>query len=220
MGGVIAAGSAPDAVVLLGPTGAGKTPLGELLERKGFVGRRCAHFDFGAWLRRAAGGEGAAFGLSEAQVARVKQVLAEGALLEDSEFPMALALLRAFEARLDRGADTLLVLNGLPRHAGQARALEGIVNIRLVLVLDAADDVLLERIRSNVGGDRTGRNDDAESAVRARAARYRARTAPLLDYYGSRGVKVIRYAVGPRAKPMDMLAEIERRVREEAGVKA
>ncbi|MCX7427258.1 MAG: hypothetical protein NTW96_16720 [Planctomycetia bacterium] len=41
-----------DAMLLLGPTGSGKTPLGDLLERRGLGGRRCVHFDFGAHLRR------------------------------------------------------------------------------------------------------------------------------------------------------------------------
>ena len=46
----------PQAVVLLGPTGSGKTPLGEWLEAKGLGGRRCHHFDFGTRLRRVATG--------------------------------------------------------------------------------------------------------------------------------------------------------------------
>ena len=42
----------PSAILLLGPTGSGKTPLGELMERRGFGGRRCRHFDLGDRLRR------------------------------------------------------------------------------------------------------------------------------------------------------------------------
>ena len=39
------------AIVLLGPTGSGKTPLGDLIERCGLWGAPCLHFDFGACLR-------------------------------------------------------------------------------------------------------------------------------------------------------------------------
>ncbi len=45
----------PKAILLLGPTGSGKTPLGQALEKKGLAGRRCVHFDFGANLREIAG---------------------------------------------------------------------------------------------------------------------------------------------------------------------
>ena len=44
----------PHALLLIGPTGSGKTPLGELLERSGLWGRPCRHFDFGERMRRIA----------------------------------------------------------------------------------------------------------------------------------------------------------------------
>ncbi|MDW7761659.1 MAG: hypothetical protein SCM96_13625 [Acidobacteriota bacterium] len=44
------------AVLILGPTGSGKTPLGRELETRGHAGRRCRHFDFGAEMRALAGG--------------------------------------------------------------------------------------------------------------------------------------------------------------------
>ena len=40
------------AVLLVGPTGCGKSPLGQLLERLGLKGMRCLHFDFGKRLRK------------------------------------------------------------------------------------------------------------------------------------------------------------------------
>lgn len=40
------------AVLLLGSTGSGKTPLGDLIERRGLRGVRCLHFDFGVNLRK------------------------------------------------------------------------------------------------------------------------------------------------------------------------
>jgi adenylate kinase family enzyme len=46
-----AATTAREAILLLGPTGSGKTPLGQVLERRGLWGHRCSHFDFGDNLR-------------------------------------------------------------------------------------------------------------------------------------------------------------------------
>ncbi len=82
--------------LLVGPTGAGKTPLGRLLEEKGAAGRRCFHFDFGAELRAVAASPDRVPKLSEADVGVVRGSLATGALLEDHEFPIALRILEAF----------------------------------------------------------------------------------------------------------------------------
>ena len=54
-----------DAILLLGPTAAGKTPLGQLFADRGLWGRPCVHFDFGENLRRIAD-SGSADGLESA----------------------------------------------------------------------------------------------------------------------------------------------------------
>jgi adenylate kinase family enzyme len=40
-----------NAVLIVGPTGSGKTPLGEFLQQTGLWEKRCFHFDFGKALR-------------------------------------------------------------------------------------------------------------------------------------------------------------------------
>ena len=47
-------------ILLLGPTGSGKTPLGDRLQIRDLWGRRCHHFDFGVRLRDVAYGIGIA----------------------------------------------------------------------------------------------------------------------------------------------------------------
>jgi len=42
------------AILLLGPTGTGKTPLGNVLALRGWRGQPCLQFDFGANLRELA----------------------------------------------------------------------------------------------------------------------------------------------------------------------
>ncbi|MDH4196731.1 MAG: nucleoside monophosphate kinase [Candidatus Aminicenantes bacterium] len=186
----------PTAVLLLGPTGSGKTPLGRKLEENGLSGRRAIHFDFGAELRSAAAEAGRSAGLDAAELEVVKRSLVSGALLEDEEFPVALKVLRAFLHRLRPTPVDLLVLNGLPRHAGQAERMENLVDIRLVVVLEATAEVAGDRVGRDVGKDRAGRPDDKPADVRRKLELYERRTRPLVETYASRGVTVLRLSVG------------------------
>ena len=198
-----------DALLLVGPTGSGKTPLGERIERRGLGGCRCVHFDFGAQLRRvpAAGAHGR---LTDDDVAFVRSVLQTGALLEDEHFPIAERILRTFLAERSVGPGDLVVLNGLPRHAGQARDVERIVTVGRVIELACTTETILARIRTDAGGDRAGRVDDDAPAVRRKLALYAARTAPLLDHYHAAGVPVDRIVVTPAATADDVLRELGR----------
>lgn len=129
----------PAAILLLGPTGAGKTPLGDRLEDRGIRGRRLLHFDFGATLRRiAALSSSAASGYTTAELGIIRNSLATGALLEDEHFPLARKVLESFLARRRFKPGDAVVLNGFPRHAGQAMLLEPLLDVRLVVVLRAA----------------------------------------------------------------------------------
>ena len=111
------------ALLLIGPTGSGKTPLGDEIERRGLGGRRCVHFDFGANLRSVAAGWGADLSLTGREVAAVRASLASGALFEDRDLPMIVKIVEGFAADTALGAGDLLVLNGLPRHVRQAEGL-------------------------------------------------------------------------------------------------
>jgi adenylate kinase family enzyme len=184
------------ALLLVGPTGAGKTPLGELLEAEGLWGRRCLHFDFGKNLRRAAAGEGPASVVTPEERKFLVWVLQTGALLEDEQFPVARKLLLGFLAGRGADAQTLAVMNGLPRHVGQAEALEPALAMETVVHLACEAEVVLERIRTNAGGDRAGRSDDRLEDIRRRLLVFRGRTTPLLDYYHARQVRVLTIAVG------------------------
>ena len=77
------------ALLILGATGTGKTPLGEFLEGNGLNGRRCVHFDFGSCLRAVADGTWLAPELTESDADFVRSVLESNALLEDGEFYIA-----------------------------------------------------------------------------------------------------------------------------------
>ncbi len=175
------------ALLLIGPTGSGKTPLGNELEARGFFGHRCLHFDFGEQLRRAARGSPS---LSAGERERVREVLESGRLLDDGDFPIAEKLLRSFLEERRAAPGDRVVLNGLPRHAGQARDVDRIVTVEMLVELACSPATVLERIRADTGGDREGRDDDAEDEGKTRVTLFEARTAPLVDHYRERGVPV------------------------------
>jgi adenylate kinase len=190
--------------LLLGPTGSGKTPLGRLFEEKGLGRRRCRHFDFGAELRAAEADPLRSPGLSASDTEVIRRSLDTGALLEDHEFPIALNVLRAFVRREGVGGDDLLILNGLPRHVGQARMMEDTVKVLAVVSLEAGPEIVRERIRLNTGGDRVERPDDELQAIRRKLVIFRMRTLPLIEYYENREVPVFRLAVGIRTTAEEM----------------
>jgi len=196
-----------NAILLLGATGTGKTPLGEHLERHGLCGRRCHHFDFGSYLRRV-GEEGGTRGLEDSQVVVVQRVLSTGDLLEDHEFPIARQLLRAFLNEREAGESDIVVLNGLPRHSGQARDIEDLVAVAAVVHLSCSTEVVRERIRLNSGGDRTDRVDDSPEEVENKLRIFEKRTAPLLAYYRERGANIIDVDVEVGTAPADIATRI------------
>lgn len=195
-------------ILLLGPTGSGKTPLGEILENRGLRGRKCRHFDFGAELRRAAEGDGDGI-LTPAEIEAIRRKLQTGALFEDSEFPVAAKILRSFAERRRLRAGDMIILNGLPRHIGQAQAVEAVVDIRVVLLLRALPEVIRERILADTGGDRAGRVDDGFEEIDRRLRIFEERTRPLLGYYAGRGIPVLPLEVGPASSAEEMANRVE-----------
>lgn len=181
--------------LLIGPTGSGKSPLGDEIERRGLGGRRFVHFDFGAVLRSIAADPGQCPGLGEAEVESVRASLASGALFEDRDLAMIVKIVEGFAAARGLGAGDLLILNGLPRHVRQAEGLAGVFDVVRVVLLDAPAGVIGERMRRDPGGDRAGRPDGSAAAVERRFADYRERTLPLADHYRRLGVPVLAIPV-------------------------
>jgi adenylate kinase family enzyme len=183
------------ALLLLGPTGSGKTPLGSVLESHGLNGVPCVHFDFGENLRSVVANNQPDDAISRADIDFLKGVLAAGTLLEDERFPIAERILRSFLARRPIDQKTWIVLNGLPRHVGQASAMDAILEVRRVVCLDGSADVVVDRLESNIGGDRAGRSDDTWDAVQKKLTIYRQQTAPLVEFYRKRNVPIVTIPV-------------------------
>ncbi|MFO7732345.1 MAG: nucleoside monophosphate kinase [Candidatus Aminicenantes bacterium] len=196
-------------MLLVGPTGAGKTPLGRRLQETGFGGRPCSHFDFGARLREISLVPQAESLFTPVERGVIRTCLETGALLEDGDFPIAQKILENFVRARDPGPGGLIVLNGLPRHRAQAERLEGVVSMERIAFLDGTADVIRERLRLDTGGDRAGRMDDALDAVERRMAIFRDRTLPLLRFYEDLGVPVRRISVTAPMTAAEMAAVLQ-----------
>ena len=184
-------------LLIVGPTGSGKTPLGDELERRGFLGRQCVHFDFGANLRAIAAAPPRGRVFTAPEIEAVRTSLATGALFEDKDMPMIVKIVERFAEARDLTPGSLLVLNGLPRHRRQAEDLAGVIAVEQVIQLEASAAVIGERIRLDPGGDRATRVDDGLEAVERRLAAFRERTVPLVSYYRERGSLIVEIPVTP-----------------------
>jgi len=197
-----------NAILLLGPTGSGKTPLGDLIEERGLGSKRCAHFDFGAQLRAIDAVGVAPPGLADPDVAFIRKVLREAALLEDEHFRVARAILAAFVRDKGLAGDDLIVLNGLPRHVGQAHDVDALVRVQLVVVLECTAEVVKERIKLDAGGDRGERTDDSLEEIGRKLAIFRERTLPLIEHYRVQGARTEAIEVEVQTRPAAVHARL------------
>ncbi len=202
-----------DAVLLVGPTSAGKTPLGDLLEKDGLAGLKCAHFDFGARFRAVAAATLQLAELDAADLEVIRESMRTGALLTDEQFCIAHKILKAFLGGSDDG---LVVLNGMPRHAGQAQGVEDVVRVVCVVELACDAETVSERIKLDTGGDRAERDDDLPALVARKLKIYEAQTRPLLGWYEEKGVPVLTVDVSVISTSADMKLQIDGRFLETA----
>lgn len=139
----------------------------------------------------------------------VSHVLNTGALLDDEHFPIALKIFQGFLNTHDADKRTIIVLNGLPRHEGQAESMEEIVRMLAVINLECTPETVMQRIRTDAGGDRAGRIDDSLEEVKRKLDLFSLRTAPLVGYYRNKHVGIISVEVGAESAPAEMLQKIE-----------
>ena len=177
-------------ILLIGPTGSGKTPFGAYCEQNGLENRQCIHFDFGAELRKLAMCDSLSSGFRFDELTFIRQVLKAGKLLENEHFYIAEKMIDSFVSQKRHAHEGVILLNGMPRHLGQARDLDRIITIHEVIHLACAPEVVYERIRGNTGGDRIDRTDDTLDAIQNKLAVFQERTIPLLEYYKKQGAGI------------------------------
>lgn len=190
-------------VLLLGPTGAGKSPLGDVLARNGIFNRQCRHLDFGSELRSAVSDKDLSVRYSNEEIDFILGVLEQGLLLENEHFPLARKIISLFLDRVGFSGDHILILNGIPRHIGQAKDVSSLADVHAVVVLECSAHDVICRIRNNVGGDRDARLDDHAELVAAKLVTFQERTAPLINHYDRLGRRIYRISVSGETTPTE-----------------
>ncbi|MEE3328034.1 MAG: adenylate kinase [Myxococcota bacterium] len=162
-------------IVLLGAPGAGKgTQAARIIEALGIP-----HISTGDMLR-AAVAAGTEIGL------QAKAVMDAGQLVSD-EIVIGIARERLSEPDAAKG----FVLDGFPRTLDQAVALDGILDeigspVECCLAITVETEEVVQRLLKRA--ELEGRADDNEETIRERMRVYDAQTAPLLEYYGKKGL--------------------------------
>lgn len=155
--------------MILGPPGAGKGTQAQMVCRALGI----PHVSTGAMLR-----EHVEAGTDLGRLA--KEIMDTGDLVSDA---IVVAMVAERLSREDAACGWLL--DGFPRNASQARALDGILGDRgidIVVMVDAPEDEIVARVLAR------GRSDDTAETTRTRLAVYREQTAPLIELYELRGL--------------------------------
>jgi adenylate kinase len=116
---------------------------------------------------------------------RVKDVYDRGDLVSDD---LMIELIRNRLAQPD--TENGFILDGFPRTTVQAEALDEMFgeigrSFNVVFALQIPDEVAFERLRRRAEVE--GRPDDTDEAIRRRLDNYHRETAPLIEYYRTRG---------------------------------
>ncbi len=142
---------------------------------------------------------------------KVKSYVEQGALVPDA---VVVEVLKNRLSKIPSGKGFLL--DGFPRTIEQAKTLEGITNIDVILQLDVPDEIIIERLSSRrickncsavynirflkpkvegicdkCGGELYQRNDDNIEVIKNRLNIYKTQTAPLIVYYREKNVPFV-----------------------------
>ncbi|CAI8011028.1 Adenylate kinase [Geodia barretti] len=158
-------------LVLFGPPGAGKGTQAQLLKEQLHVD----HISSGDLFRHHLSN-----GTELGQLAR--SYMNQGVLVPDN-VTIDMVLDRISQLSESDG----FLLDGFPRNANQAHALEGALNtnghnIHRVVHIQVNDTELIRRLSNRY------RDDDTPEAVANRIAVYHQETTPVLDFYRERGL--------------------------------
>jgi len=188
-------------LVLLGPPGAGKGTQATRIAGRFAI----PQLSTGDMLREAVA-SGSVLG------ARVKGIMERGDLVPDD------VVIAVVADRMDHSdAASGFILDGFPRTVPQAEALDRELAARgigldAVLELEVDEDVLLVRVKGRADAaakqGQLVRRDDNPDVFKTRLKAYRAQTAPVTEYYRSRGLVHVVDGLQPIDVVTDELAAV------------
>ncbi|PDH63480.1 MAG: adenylate kinase [SAR116 cluster bacterium MED-G04] len=164
-------------IILLGPPGAGKgTQAQRIVSDRGMV-----QLSTGDMLREAIA-NGTELGL------KAKAIMDRGDLVADD---IILGMIR--EKLVSPECAAGVILDGFPRTVAQAEALDIMLaeldqRIDAVIELQVDEAALIDRIENRARETGGARADDKAEVLKKRLAVYHELTAPILPYYGDRGM--------------------------------
>ncbi|OJF77002.1 MAG: adenylate kinase [Treponema sp. CETP13] len=202
-------------LIFLGPPGAGKGTLAVKVAEE----YKIPHISTGDIFRAAIKNK------TELGI-KVKAIIDAGDLVSD-DLTVALVKDRLAQDDTKKG----FILDGFPRTIPQAEALEDITKIDAAVNFDIADEAVVERLSGRrvckdcgtnfhimfnktkiegkcdkCGGDLYTRDDDKIEAIKNRLVVYRKSTAPLINFYKTKGNLV---DIDARPAPAVILKEFE-----------
>lgn len=180
-----------NAILLIGPTGSGKSPIGNILERDALW----PHFDFGNSLRSVASGDDD-FGLTTEEIDYVRNLLEKNELLPDEKFNIAEKIITSLLKAHDDAER--IVLNGLPRHESQAQDIAKFIDIDLIVYFKCNPEETTRKVRMRREGksqDHTERTDDTDDQIKRKIEIFNKNTLPLLDYFQNEGILILELEI-------------------------
>ncbi len=158
---------------------------------------------------------------------KVKSYVEKGALVPDE---IVVEVLKQHLAKIPKGKG--VILDGFPRTIEQAKILESIFKLDVILLLDVPDWIIIERLSSRrickncgtvynirflkpkiegvcdkCGGQLYQRPDDNPEVIKKRLQVYQDQTSPLLKYYKEKKIPIITSTATALDTPPDPLVE-------------
>ncbi|MDR2720094.1 MAG: nucleoside monophosphate kinase [Nitrososphaerota archaeon] len=158
---------------------------------------------------------------------RVKSYVEKGALVPDE---IVVEVLKQHLARIPQGAG--VILDGFPRTLEQAKTLEKIFELDVILLLNVPDWIIIERLSSRrtckncsavyntrflkpkvegicdkCNGELYQRPDDSPDVIKKRLKIYQDQTSPLLVYYKEKNTPIIASETTAIDTPPELLVE-------------
>ena len=114
----------------------------------------------------------------------------------------------AVDARKFKPDIDILVLDGIPRNVGQAKIMEGMIDVKKVFHLSCPNrETLFHRLKKRALKD--NRLDDAnEEVIKRRLEIYEAESKPVLNYYPKGSVTMVDATQPPAKVLLDILKSV------------